>query len=30
MQVTKNKCIHFCLKLNSGHHVGAKEFQEMN
>ena len=27
MQVTWNKCIHFCLKLNSRHHIGAKEFK---
>ena len=30
IQVTQNKCIRFCLKLNSRHHIGAKEFQEIN
>ena len=30
MQVTQNKCIHFCLKRNSRHHVGMREFREMN
>ena len=27
IQVTQIKCIRFCLKLNSRHHIGAKEFQ---
>ena len=30
LQVTQNKCICFCLKLNSGHHIGAKECQEIH
>ena len=30
MQVTQNKCICFCLKLNSRHHIGAKVFEEIN
>ena len=30
IQVTQNKCICFCLKLNSRHHIGAKEFKEIN
>ena len=25
-----NKCIHFCLKLNSSQHIGTKEFKEIN
>ena len=25
-----NKCICFCLKRNSRHHIGAKDFQEIN
>ena len=24
IQVTQKKCVHFCLKLNSRHHIGAK------
>ena len=30
IQVTQNKYIQFCLKLNSRYHIGAKEFQEIN
>ena len=30
LQVTQNKCIRFCLKLNSRQHIGAKEFKEIN
>ena len=30
LQVTQNKCIRFCLKLNSRQHVGAKEFKKIN
>ena len=30
IQVTENKCICFCLKLNSRHYIGAKEFKEIN
>ena len=30
IQVTQNKCIRFCLKLNPRHHIGAKEFREIN
>ena len=30
LQVTKNKCIPFCLKLNSRQHIGAKEFKKIN
>ena len=30
IQVTQNKCISFCLKLKSGHHIGVKEFKEIN
>ena len=29
-QITQNKCIRFCLKLNSRQHIGAKEFKEIN
>ena len=29
MQVAQNKCIRFCLKLNSRHHIGVKEFKEI-
>ena len=30
LQVTQNKCIHFCLKLSSRQHIGAKEFKKIN
>ena len=30
IQVTQSKCIRFCLKRNSRHHIGAKEFDEIN
>ena len=30
IQVTQNKFIRFYLKLNSRHHLGAKEFKEIN
>ena len=30
LQVTQNKYIHFCLKLNSRQHIGAKEFKKIN
>ena len=30
IQGTQNKCIRFCLKLNSRYHVGGKEFKEIN
>ena len=30
LMVTENKCIRFCLKLNSRQHKGAKEFKEIN
>ena len=30
IQVTQNKCIRFCLKLNPRHHTVAKEFKGMN
>ena len=30
LQVTQNKCIRFCLKLNSRLHIGAKEFKKIN
>ena len=30
LQVTQNKCIRFCLKLNSRQYIGAKEFKEIN
>ena len=30
LQVTQNKCIRFCLKLNSRQHIGAKEFIKIN
>ena len=30
IQVIHNKCIRFCLKLNPRHHIGTKEFKEMN
>ena len=26
LQITQNKCIRFCLKLNSRQHLGAKDF----
>ena len=29
IQVTPYKCINFCFKLNSTHHIGAKEFKEI-
>ena len=29
-QVTQNKCIRFCLKLNSRQHIGTKEFKKAN
>ena len=30
LQVNQNKCIRFSLKLTSRHHIGAKEFKEIN
>ena len=30
LQVTQNKCILFCLKLNSRQHIGTKEFKKIN
>ena len=27
---SQNKCVCFCLKLNSRHPIGAKEFKEIN
>ena len=30
IQVSQNKCIHFCLKLNSRQYIGAKRFKEIN
>ena len=30
LEVTQNKCIPFCLKLNSRQHIGAKEFKKIN
>ena len=30
IQVTQNKCIRFCLKLNSRHHIGANELKDIN
>ena len=30
LQVTQNKYIRFCLKLNSRQHIGAKKFKEVN
>ena len=29
MKFTQNKCIRFCLKLNSRHQIGAKESKEI-
>ena len=29
LQVTQNKCICFCLKLNSRQNIGAKWFKEI-
>ena len=29
LQVTQNKCIRFCLKINSRQHIGAKEFKKV-
>ena len=30
LQVAQNKCIRFCLKLNSRQHIGTKEFEKIN
>ena len=30
LQITQNKCIHFCLKLTSRQHIRAKEFKKIN
>ena len=30
VQVTQNTFINFCLKLNSRHHIGDKEFKDIN
>ena len=30
LQVIQNKCIHFCLKLNSRQNIGDKEFKKIN
>ena len=30
IEVTQNKFIHFSLKINSRHHIGAKEFEKIN
>ena len=30
LQVTQNKCIRFCLKVNSRQHIEAKEFKKIN
>ena len=30
LQVTQNKYIRFCLKLNSRQHIGATEFKKIN
>ena len=30
LHVTQNRCICFCLKLNSRQHIGAKEFKKIN
>ena len=30
MQNIQNKCIRFCLNSNSSHHLGTKEFKEIN
>ena len=30
LQVIQNKCIRFCLKLNSRKHIGVTEFKEIN
>lgn len=30
LQVTQNKCIPFCLKLNLRQPIGAKEFKKIN
>ena len=30
IRVTQNKCLCFCLKLNSRQHIGATELKEIN
>ena len=30
LQVTQDKCIRFCLKLNLMQHIEAKQFKEIN
>ena len=30
IQITENKCIRFCSKLNSRQHIEPKEFKEIN
>ena len=30
IQVSQYKCTQFCFKLNSRHHIGVKEFKEIN
>ena len=29
LQVTQNKCIRYCLKLNARHHIAAKAFYKL-
>ena len=30
IQITQNKCIRFCLKLEKRHHISSKEFESIN
>ena len=30
MQITQNKCIRFCLKLEKRHHISSKEIESIN
>ena len=30
IQIAKNKCIWFCLKLDKRHHISSKEFEAIN
>ena len=30
LQITQNKCIHFCLKLDKMHHISEEDFKTIN
>ena len=30
LQVLQNKCIHICLQLNNGQHIGTEQFEKIN